>query len=178
MNSKLTSAPIKYQMFCTVGELKYLTLPEANRIWMADLFFTNEKESHFHKTFAPNSYVRIFPAGRILYSTRLSLTLNCPMNFQLFPFDRQNCPMRLSTCKCRVFHPERIWAREWWLTICRWHVRKWCGFAMERMGCRADGQRRKSANVPKVLAEKCFVGLLSFKCKWYIAFMSGWSNTA
>lgn len=52
------------------GRLKYLTLTEANRVWMPDLFFSNEKEGHFHNIIMPNVYIRIFPYGSVLYSIR------------------------------------------------------------------------------------------------------------
>lgn len=52
------------------GKLKYLTLTESNRVWMPDLFFSNEKEGHFHNIIMPNVYIRIFPYGSVLYSIR------------------------------------------------------------------------------------------------------------
>lgn len=81
------------------GRLKYLTLTEANRVWMPDLFFSNEKEGHFHNIIMPNVYIRIFPNGSVLYSIRISLTLACPMNLKLYPLDRQICSLRMASCK-------------------------------------------------------------------------------
>jgi len=52
--------------------MKYLTLTEASRVWMPDLFFSNEKEGHFHNIIMPNVYIRIFPNGLVLYSIRLA----------------------------------------------------------------------------------------------------------
>ncbi|XP_075223267.1 glycine receptor alpha 1 isoform X2 [Lycorma delicatula] len=79
------------------GKLKYLTLTEANRVWMPDLFFSNEKEGHFHNIIMPNVYIRIFPYGSVLYSIRISLTLSCPMNLKLYPLDRQVCSLRMAS---------------------------------------------------------------------------------
>ncbi|TGZ37571.1 Uncharacterized protein DBV15_03853 [Temnothorax longispinosus] len=80
------------------GRLKYLTLTEASRVWMPDLFFSNEKEGHFHNIIMPNVYIRIFPNGSVLYSIRISLTLSCPMNLKLYPLDRQICSLREYSC--------------------------------------------------------------------------------
>ncbi|XP_025201732.1 glutamate-gated chloride channel isoform X3 [Melanaphis sacchari] len=77
------------------GKMKYLTLTEASRVWMPDLFFSNEKEGHFHNIIMPNVYIRIFPQGLVLYSIRISLTLSCPMNLKLYPLDRQTCSLRM-----------------------------------------------------------------------------------
>ncbi|XP_025074308.1 glutamate-gated chloride channel isoform X8 [Pogonomyrmex barbatus] len=79
------------------GRLKYLTLTEASRVWMPDLFFSNEKEGHFHNIIMPNVYIRIFPNGSVLYSIRISLTLSCPMNLKLYPLDRQVCSLRMAS---------------------------------------------------------------------------------
>ncbi|XP_045482290.1 glutamate-gated chloride channel isoform X4 [Harmonia axyridis] len=79
------------------GRLKYLTLTEANRVWMPDLFFSNEKEGHFHNIIMPNVYIRIHPQGSVLYSIRISLTLSCPMNLKLYPLDRQICSLRMAS---------------------------------------------------------------------------------
>ncbi|XP_050421545.1 glutamate-gated chloride channel isoform X2 [Adelges cooleyi] len=77
------------------GKMKYLTLTETSRVWMPDLFFSNEKEGHFHNIIMPNVYIRIFPNGLVLYSIRISLTLSCPMNLKLYPLDRQTCSLRM-----------------------------------------------------------------------------------
>lgn len=66
---------------------------------MPDLFFSNEKEGHFHNIIMPNVYIRIFPNGSVLYSIRISLTLACPMNLKLYPLDRQVCSLRMASCK-------------------------------------------------------------------------------
>ncbi|XP_057338654.1 glutamate-gated chloride channel isoform X7 [Microplitis mediator] len=79
------------------GRLKYLTLTESTRVWMPDLFFSNEKEGHFHEIIMPNVYIRIFPHGSVLYSIRISLTLSCPMNLKLYPLDRQTCSLRMAS---------------------------------------------------------------------------------
>ncbi|KAE8739096.1 hypothetical protein FOCC_FOCC015405 [Frankliniella occidentalis] len=91
---------------------------------MPDLFFSNEKEGHFHNIIMPNVYIRIFPYGSVLYSIRgeqervvsreppkrtsgfgdvaetessISLTLSCPMNLKLYPLDRQVCSLRMAS---------------------------------------------------------------------------------
>ncbi|XP_032785554.2 glutamate-gated chloride channel [Daphnia magna] len=79
------------------GRMKYLTLNDPSKVWMPDLFFSNEREGHFHNIIVPNVYVRIFPNGWVLYSIRISLTLSCPMNLKLFPLDRQTCSLSMGS---------------------------------------------------------------------------------
>jgi len=52
------------------GSIKYLTLNDQSKIWLADLFFANERRGHFHKMIIPNVYLRIYPDGWVLYSIR------------------------------------------------------------------------------------------------------------
>lgn len=61
-----------FSFLFSLGKMKYLTLTEASRVWMPDLFFSNEKEGHFHNIIMPNVYIRIFPNGLVLYSIRLA----------------------------------------------------------------------------------------------------------
>jgi hypothetical protein len=61
-----------------------LTIIDTSRVWSPDLFILNEKESRLHKLLKPNEYIRIFQNGKVLFSIRLSLTLGCPMVFDIF----------------------------------------------------------------------------------------------
>lgn len=129
----------------TKGRLKYLTLTEANRVWMPDLFFSNEKEGHFHNIIMPNVYIRIFPYGSVLYSIRISLTLACPMNLKLYPLDRQVCSLRMASCKFNITIFVIIKFRNWifssFFLIDRWVDNCRFSFPLER--------RRSSASCKK-----------------------------
>ncbi|XP_050733408.1 glutamate-gated chloride channel-like [Eriocheir sinensis] len=81
----------------TAGKIKYLTLTETDKIWMPDLFFKNEKTGHFHDIILPNTYIRIYPDGDVLFSIRISLTLSCPMNLKLYPLDTQVCELLMAS---------------------------------------------------------------------------------
>ncbi|CAH1777603.1 unnamed protein product [Owenia fusiformis] len=64
-----------------------------DNIWVPDLYFYNEKKSHFHDITVPNKLLRIYQNGDILYSSRITLTLSCPMKLHKFPLDTQICSM-------------------------------------------------------------------------------------
>ncbi|CAL4064227.1 unnamed protein product, partial [Meganyctiphanes norvegica] len=80
------------------GKINYLTLTETDKVWMPDLFFKNEKTGHFHNIILPNTYIRIYPDGEILFSIRISLTMSCPMNLKLYPLDTQICHLIMASC--------------------------------------------------------------------------------
>ncbi|KFM78595.1 Glutamate-gated chloride channel, partial [Stegodyphus mimosarum] len=71
--------------------LNYVTVTRPEKLWIPDLFFRNEKSGHFHNIITPNNLLRIFPNGDVLYSTRISLKLFCPMDLQNYPLDQQIC---------------------------------------------------------------------------------------
>lgn len=73
------------------GQVRYLTLTEPDKLWKPDLFFSNEKEGHFHNIIMPNVLLRIHPNGDVLFSIRISLVLSCPMNLKFYPLDKQIC---------------------------------------------------------------------------------------
>ena len=47
----------------------------AEQLWLPDLYFTNEKEAHFHYVTVPNRYVRIFRNGTVYHSARFEISL-------------------------------------------------------------------------------------------------------
>jgi hypothetical protein len=59
-------------------ELKYVTLPRTQVIWTPDTFFGNELEAKEHDLWRPNQLLRVFPDGKVLFSSRISLTLASP----------------------------------------------------------------------------------------------------
>ncbi|EDO43147.1 predicted protein, partial [Nematostella vectensis] len=61
--------------------------------WIPDTYFINAKKSNFHKVTKENARIIIYPSGNVYYSVRLTLTLQCNMNLQLFPMDVQACPL-------------------------------------------------------------------------------------
>ncbi|XP_022238851.1 glutamate-gated chloride channel-like [Limulus polyphemus] len=79
------------------GQMAYLTLTDPNKIWKPDLFFSNEKEGHFHDIIMPNVLLRIYPNGEVLYSIRISLVLACPMDLKYYPLDKQTCSIIMAS---------------------------------------------------------------------------------
>ncbi|XP_071847416.1 gamma-aminobutyric acid receptor subunit alpha-2-like isoform X2 [Apostichopus japonicus] len=60
-------------------------------IWYPDTYIYNGKKSKSHSITTPNRLFRIFPNGDILYTQRLTIVAACPMQFQKYPMDSQNC---------------------------------------------------------------------------------------
>ncbi|KAG8182130.1 hypothetical protein JTE90_002623 [Oedothorax gibbosus] len=79
------------------GRIRYLTLTDPDKIWKPDLFFSNEKEGHFHNIIMPNVLLRIYPNGEVLYSIRISLVLSCPMDLKYYPLDKQTCSITMAS---------------------------------------------------------------------------------
>lgn len=93
----------------------------ADRIWVPDTFFANEKSAYFHVATTPNTFLRINHKGEVFrsmrwvnektrrsrrfitffsdYINRLTVTASCPMELQYFPMDRQLCTIEIESCK-------------------------------------------------------------------------------
>ncbi|GIY41025.1 glutamate-gated chloride channel [Caerostris extrusa] len=75
----------------------YVNVNHPERLWIPDLFFANEASGHFHNMITPNNLIRIYPNGTILYSTRVSLRLFCPMDLRNYPMDNQICSIKCAS---------------------------------------------------------------------------------
>ncbi|ODM90059.1 Glutamate-gated chloride channel [Orchesella cincta] len=108
LRQKWVDARLQYESQITDG---YVTVhADSNHIpWMPDTFVNDEKESTIHATTRPNSYFRIYSNGTVLYSVRLSTTISCPMDLRRFPFDEQNCEIRLASYSYTVSAIEFFW---------------------------------------------------------------------
>jgi len=68
-----------------------------DRIWVPDSFFRNAKEGKRSDITVPNRLIRIYPDGKVLYSQRLLLKLDCQMKLQKFPLDNQTCVVNIGS---------------------------------------------------------------------------------
>ncbi|XP_053205568.1 gamma-aminobutyric acid receptor subunit alpha-4-like isoform X2 [Panonychus citri] len=69
----------------------------ADKIWVPDTFFANEKQAYFHEATTKNTFLRISHDGQVFRSIRLTVTASCPMNLQYFPMDRQKCNIEIES---------------------------------------------------------------------------------
>lgn len=86
-------------VFDPVGEIDELCVGAefAEKIWLPDTFFANEKTATFHKATTENTFIRIAHTGRVYRSIRLTVTCSCPMDLQYFPMDRQRCKIEIES---------------------------------------------------------------------------------
>ncbi|XP_042860157.1 glutamate-gated chloride channel-like [Penaeus japonicus] len=76
--------------------VSYVNILTPHLAWLPDAFFKNAITTQLESVY-PESYLRVFPDGRLIYSTRLSLKQNCPMNFARFPHDTQECKIQVAS---------------------------------------------------------------------------------
>nr|XP_027225597.1 glutamate-gated chloride channel subunit beta-like [Penaeus vannamei] len=72
--------------------VSYVNILTPHLAWLPDAFFKYAITTQLESVY-PESYLRVYPNGRLIYSTRLSLKQNCPMNFARFPHDTQDYPL-------------------------------------------------------------------------------------
>nr|APC26106.1 GABA receptor alpha-like protein [Homarus americanus] len=83
--------------FSDLEEAFTLSVSVLDKLWKPDTFIYNGKKSYVHLITTPNKFIRLYQNGRILYSSRLTINANCPMNLHDFPMDTQRCPLKLGS---------------------------------------------------------------------------------
>lgn len=67
------------------------------KVWVPDLYFTNEKRANFHDVTVPNKMLHLYKNGCIKYRLRVSLTASCPMKLHKYPMDTQTCSLYIQS---------------------------------------------------------------------------------
>ncbi|XP_064608271.1 glycine receptor subunit alpha-3-like isoform X2 [Liolophura sinensis] len=91
VRQKWHDARLSYSAYPIITEPLELDTKIMARVWVPDLYFTNEKRAAFHVVTVPNKLMHLYRNGTIFYSVRLSMTLSCMMNLHKYPFDTQIC---------------------------------------------------------------------------------------
>ncbi|CAH0717299.1 unnamed protein product, partial [Brenthis ino] len=67
----------------------------ADKIWVPDTFFANDKNSFLHDVTERNKLVRLAGDGSVTYGMRFTATLACMMDLHYYPLDSQNCTVEI-----------------------------------------------------------------------------------
>lgn len=71
----------------------------AEKIWVPDTFFANDKNSFLHDVTERNKLVRLAGDGSVTYGMRFTTTLACMMDLHYYPLDSQNCTVEIESCE-------------------------------------------------------------------------------
>lgn len=100
--------------------------PIIEQIWRPDPYIVNSKHSYFHYVSFPNIRMRITPEGLVTYTVRyvivirssthlyifkfcrVSSVCSCFMSFCLYPHDRQECDLRISSSELMITESIKI----------------------------------------------------------------------
>jgi len=94
------------------SNVDYLTITtkEGDKlIWVPDTFFRNELESNMHVNLVPNEYLRVYPDGTVLYSSRISLKTTLMYNLRNYPWDEQTAIMQIASYGFQKHDIEYVW---------------------------------------------------------------------
>ncbi|XP_055388333.1 gamma-aminobutyric acid receptor subunit beta-like isoform X2 [Condylostylus longicornis] len=81
----------------------------AERIWVPDTFFANDKHSFIHDVTERNKLVRLSGDGSITYGIRFTTTLACMMDLHYYPLDSQNCTVEIESYGYTVMDVVMYW---------------------------------------------------------------------
>lgn len=77
--------------------IPYVSLSEPEMAWIPDAFFKKAITTQQQSTVLPQNYLRVFPDGKVIFSTRLMVLFSCDMDFHRFPHDEQECPISVAS---------------------------------------------------------------------------------
>ncbi|XP_038213354.1 gamma-aminobutyric acid receptor subunit beta-like [Zerene cesonia] len=83
--------------FGLMDEVLTLSGDFADKIWVPDTFFANDKNSFLHDVTERNKLVRLGGDGSITYGMRFTATLACMMDLHYYPLDSQNCTVEIES---------------------------------------------------------------------------------
>jgi len=99
----------RLQFNSSQDQVSYLTLNEFSRVWHPDIFFKRMVSVEYHTQPTPNTYVRIFPDGTVLWSTRLTVRMAGGMDYRNLPFDMQTHSLMLASYGYTAEEVNFIW---------------------------------------------------------------------
>ncbi|XP_011501320.1 PREDICTED: gamma-aminobutyric acid receptor subunit beta-like [Ceratosolen solmsi marchali] len=81
----------------------------AEKIWVPDTFFANDKHSFLHDVTERNKLVRLAGDGSVTYGMRFTTTLACMMDLHYYPLDSQNCTVEIESYGYTVLDVVMSW---------------------------------------------------------------------
>uniref|UniRef100_A0A4W6DWA6 Gamma-aminobutyric acid type A receptor subunit alpha5 n=1 Tax=Lates calcarifer TaxID=8187 RepID=A0A4W6DWA6_LATCA len=103
----------KDERLCFKGPMEMLALNNllASNIWTPDTFFLNGKKSIAHNMTTPNKLLRLKDDGTLLYTMRLTISAECPMQLEDFPMDAHACPLKFGSYAYPVSEVVYTWTQ-------------------------------------------------------------------
>ncbi|XP_050296271.1 gamma-aminobutyric acid receptor subunit beta-like isoform X2 [Anthonomus grandis grandis] len=95
--------------FSSEEEVLTLSGDFAEKIWVPDTFFANDKNSFLHDVTERNKLVRLNGDGSITYGMRFTTTLACMMDLHYYPLDSQNCTVEIESYGYTVMDVVMYW---------------------------------------------------------------------
>nr|CAH7712472.1 unnamed protein product [Callosobruchus chinensis] len=95
--------------FSNSEEILTLSGDFAEKIWVPDTFFANDKNSFLHDVTERNKLVRLSGDGSITYGMRFTTTLACMMDLHYYPLDSQNCTVEIESYGYTVMDVVMYW---------------------------------------------------------------------
>ncbi|XP_070553899.1 gamma-aminobutyric acid receptor subunit beta-3-like isoform X2 [Ptychodera flava] len=81
----------------------------ADKIWVPDTYFVNDKKSFVHKVTVSNRMLRLHYDGSVLYGLRITTVASCMMDLHDYPLDVQNCTLEIESYGYTTKDMEYYW---------------------------------------------------------------------
>lgn len=92
--------------YVLVDQDKYAT------IWTPDSYISNAISEVQHSVTKPNVFIRIYPNGTLVKSTRLTVRTPCPLTSQGFPRGSQSCEITIESYTYSASEMSMVWDQQ------------------------------------------------------------------
>ncbi|XP_072040422.1 gamma-aminobutyric acid receptor subunit beta-2-like isoform X2 [Amphiura filiformis] len=84
----------------------------AEKIWVPDTYFANDKNSFVHDVTVKNRMLRFHFDGSIAYGMRITTVASCMMDLRHYPMDTQTCTLEIESYGYTVDDVDYYWAHD------------------------------------------------------------------
>ncbi|XP_054154565.1 glycine receptor subunit alpha-4-like [Oppia nitens] len=81
-----------------------------DKLWVPDTYFRNSMSGGIPIGLSPTVYFVVTNSTRMFMAARYQLVLACDMDFRKFPFDRQSCPINITTLSNTIETVQLYWS--------------------------------------------------------------------
>lgn len=92
--------------YVLVDQDKYAT------IWTPDSYISNAISEVQHSVTKPNVFIRVYPNGTLVKSTRLTVRTPCPLTSQGFPRGSQSCEVTIESYTYSALEMRMVWDQQ------------------------------------------------------------------
>nr|XP_022303883.1 glutamate-gated chloride channel alpha-like [Crassostrea virginica] len=94
------------------GKYVLMDLDKYVTIWTPDSYISNALTAVQHSVTKPNVFIRVYPNGTLVKSTRLTISTSCPLTSKGFPRGSQTCAVTIESFSYSTLEMRMTWDQQ------------------------------------------------------------------